>query len=84
MRSNNVNKKLVVKEVQRVGYKALCSACSTGKRPKAGRANVQQKNLTEKGNINKMSKKDECAGNWAYCNLTRLNLSASCGGKCLN
>ena len=44
--SNNVNKKLVVHRFDEL----LCSACSTGKRPTAGRANFQHQGLTEKGN----------------------------------
>ena len=34
-----------------------CGACSTGKGPKAGRANFQHQQLTGKGNIDKMFNK---------------------------
>ena len=49
-------------------YQVICGGWSTGKCLKAGKANCQHQGLTEKGNIHKMSKKDECA-----CSASRVS-----------
>ena len=63
--SNNINKKLALNRFYELVTKYYVAHnsyrnTSTGKRPKAGRANFQHQELTGKGNVNKMSKKKEC------------------------